>query len=286
MPTFIDRTENIFERLTVTKLDKIEKGVVFWFCRCVCRNILSVRGNSLVSGTTKSCGCLKDEKSYLQGKKFKTHGMTKTRFYQIWHNMKRRCLDSKMASYPNYGGRGVTVCERWLKFENFMEDMYLSYLEHVKQFGEKNISLDCIDSLGNYEFTNCKWSTWKIQQRNRRDSAKSENYDEHMYWKRKLLILVNDVIFRGNHFYNLFEQYVGCSAEEFKKYLEPQFLFGMTWNNHGRGLGKWQLDHIFGCNNFDLSKEGDRKKCFNYKNMRPMWYTEHRKKSVFRLTPV
>jgi hypothetical protein len=84
--------------------------------------------------------------------------------------MKKRCLLPTNGGYKNYGARGINVCERWLKFENFKEDMYESYLKHVEEFGEKNTSLDRIDVNGNYEPSNCRWVTLEEQNNNRNNN--------------------------------------------------------------------------------------------------------------------
>lgn len=92
-----------------------------------------------------------------------THGMSDTVTYRAWANMKRRCLSPKHPHYARYGGRGITICERWLTFVNFFEDM-----------GERpsdDLSLDRIDNDGNYEPGNCRWATWDQQANNRRKAA-------------------------------------------------------------------------------------------------------------------
>ena len=92
------------------------------------------------------------------------HGMCKTRFYQIWVNMKRRCNSPNDPWYSRYGGRGIKLL--WKSFEEFRDDMYKSYLEHCEEFGEKNTTIDRADNNGNYEKSNCRWATWTIQSRN------------------------------------------------------------------------------------------------------------------------
>lgn len=81
--------------------------------------------------------------------------------------MKRRCENPKHNEYHNYGAKGISVCDRWYVFENFMEDMYESYLEFEKEHGKDTASIDRIDSSKNYEPTNCKWATQLEQARNR-----------------------------------------------------------------------------------------------------------------------
>lgn len=100
------------------------------------------------------------------------HGLSYSRIYCIWHGMKARCLNSKSKKYNLYGGRGIKVCKRWLKFENFRDDMYASYLKHVKKFGQKNTSLDRINPNKGYSHKNCRWATCAEQRENRREIKK------------------------------------------------------------------------------------------------------------------
>lgn len=90
----------------------------------------------------------------------KKHGLSKHRLYPCWFNMMQRCFDENHKFYAYYGGRGITVCSEWLDVSNFINDMYPSFKE--------GLSLDRIDSYGNYEPSNCRWATKSIQSRNTR----------------------------------------------------------------------------------------------------------------------
>lgn len=123
---------------------------------------------NLKNGKTKSCGCYNRE---LISNLSTTHGMSKTRFYSEWKALRRRCYGKNQKSYVEYGARGIIVCDRWKdSFENFKEDMYESYLNHVAEFGEQNTSIDRIDVNGNYELSNVRWATWEEQANNKRDN--------------------------------------------------------------------------------------------------------------------
>lgn len=138
-----------------------KSGNVFWKCQCSCGNIRSVAGHRILRGESKRCNApLHTRKNPAN----KTHGMRYTKIYGVWKNMKIRCLNPKAQNFYLYGGRGITVCDRWIdRFENFHEDMKDGYAE--------GLHLDRIDVNGNYCKENCRWVTPQFNATNKRNTA-------------------------------------------------------------------------------------------------------------------
>lgn len=102
------------------------------------------------------------------------HGMSRTRFYTIWHGMKLRCNTPSATGYENYGGRGITICDNWNDFIDFKNDMHESYLKHVEEHGEKQTTIERINNEKGYSKLNCCWTTRKNQNFNRRHNYNNE----------------------------------------------------------------------------------------------------------------
>lgn len=158
-------------RLTVIKRTERPSNVKnkksYWLCKCDCGNEKVIIGTDLKSGGTQSCGCLMIERIKEANT---THGMTNTRFYTIWRNMLSRCENSLDDSFEYYGQRGIKVSNEWHIFENFMKDMYKSYISFENINGEKSPTIDRVNVNGDYEVSNCRWATILEQNRNKRNS--------------------------------------------------------------------------------------------------------------------
>lgn len=153
-----DLTGRRYGKLVVLGKHPVEQNTypkVRWCCVCDC-------GKEVVKSTqclksTLSCGCLQIERTVRANT---THGGTGTATHNAWRSMRNRCLNPAAEHYPGYGGRGITICERWGDYQNFLADM-------GPRPSNKH-SIDRIDNEGNYEPGNCRWATVKQQSRNRR----------------------------------------------------------------------------------------------------------------------
>lgn len=162
----IDLTGDKYGRLTALSRAENKAKKSAWNCVCECGNRKVVTSTHLRAGRVRSCGCLAAES---RGQARKTHGMTGTKPYKIWRSMIDRCYYPSQHAYPYYGGRGITICDRWLDFQNFYRDM-----------GDipEGMTIDRVDNEGNYEPDNCHWAT-------KTDQANNKRNNRMLTWKGK-----------------------------------------------------------------------------------------------------
>lgn len=177
MPAPIDITGQTFNRLTAIARVKGRR----WRFRCECGEEIVQDSAPVKNGNTKSCGCLSREITISRSTK---HGFAsrdcRHPLYDLWVGMKSRCLNPNHVAYPRYGGAGITVCDRWLSFSNFVSDM-----------GPRptGASLDRINGLKGYEPTNCRWANRTEQSENTCRNQYLEVDGERLtvsQWARKL----------------------------------------------------------------------------------------------------
>lgn len=189
-----DLSGHTYGKLTVIECVGIRNRYATWKCKCECGEVVEVRGTSLTNGHTTSCGCAQKEKV---SRLMKKHGLSGSRLYRIYQHMVGRCVNKNEAGYENYGGRGISVCDEWAQSFKSFSDWALSN-------GYKDdLTLDRIEVDGNYEPTNCRWVTQKIQANNTRTnriltySGESHTMSEWADITGLSYNLIDSRIFRG-----------------------------------------------------------------------------------------
>jgi len=151
-----DLTGQRFGKLTVIEFVGTRNKKAVFKCVCDCGNECEKTGTLLSTGKTRSCGCLAANNTDQT-----THGFSKTHLYGVWSTMKSRCCNPKSQHYKNYGARGISVCDEW-------KNDFIAFRAWALENGyEEGLTLDRIQTNGNYEPSNCRWTTQKIQCNNK-----------------------------------------------------------------------------------------------------------------------
>jgi hypothetical protein len=147
-----------FHKLTVIERSGIARnGKIKWLCRCDCGKEAIVVGTDLITGNTKSCGCYKNQ--MIRDRSF-LHGQSRKRIHNIWSNIDQRCNNSNNKSYRLYGAAGITLCESWNEFINFLDWSTINGYQET-------LTIDRKDNSKGYSPDNCRWVSMESQQRNR-----------------------------------------------------------------------------------------------------------------------
>lgn len=188
MSVLIDLTKRKFGKLVVVeRAENAKRNTTQWKCRCECGKIVTVRSCHLLSGHTQSCGCLSVETAKRLNTK---HGMHNTPTYNSWLSMIGRCNNPKATNYYNYGGRGITVCGKWLSFVGFFEDMGVR---------PKGLTIERKNNNLGYYKENCCWADCTTQCRNQRISKNNKTGIRGVWWnKARKKYLVNIRIGNNN----------------------------------------------------------------------------------------
>lgn len=174
MTKALDLVGQRFGRLVVIERAENNKwGQSRWRCKCDCGNEIVTTANSLTRGHSKSCGCYNLEKCIERLPVKRTHCLSRTPLYRSWILMKQRCFNSDRKDWMEYGGRGITICDEWLDSSKFFEWALVNGYK-------EGLTLDRIDTNGNYEPSNCRWATAKEQTRNRRNTVKTTFHGEEI----------------------------------------------------------------------------------------------------------
>lgn len=172
-----------YDGIRVISYSHTEGKHSYYLCECLhCGKQFTTRIDGVKSGHTTSCGCQNEEWMH-SGQMNRKHGMSNDRAYWVWAKIKSRCYNPKSHEYPNYGGRGIRMCDEWLDAEAFVTWAYASGYDKDAPKGE--CTLDRIDVNGDYEPSNCRWITNLEQQNNRRYHVTTE-YNGRRYTAAEL----------------------------------------------------------------------------------------------------
>lgn len=166
-----------FGRWTVLDLPPVKKrGAYRWLCECECGAVKAIRPWALRNNQSRSCGCLQRESVRKQPKLVK-HGRSASPEYRAWSAAKQRCFNVNHPAWPDYGGRGITMCQEWV-------DSFEAFFDHVGERPSSRHSIGRIDNNDHYEPGNVEWQTWREQNGNRRTTS-AQGKGRKWLWRGK-----------------------------------------------------------------------------------------------------
>ena len=205
--------------------DKDGKRFALWLCKCDCGGEKIVKQHTFVSGGVKSCGCLRN----MDYNNIIRHGKSRTRIYRAHNSMKQRCYNPKDQHYPDYGARGIKVCEYWLGKDGFLN----FYVWSMQNGYADNLTIDRIDVNGNYEPENCRWATVEQQVNNRRCTKRYDVNGETLLMKeitKKYHISESTLRIRMNK---------GMTMQEAIDYIRPKSKYSITYKGETKDVIEW-----------------------------------------------
>lgn len=214
-----------FGRLTAVSLAPYESGTeesARWKCLCDCGNEAIIVAKNLISGNTRSCGCLLPDILNERNKSNAVHNGSYDRLYCVWQGMKNRCYSVKNHAYKDYGGRGISVCDEWIGeggYDRFKSWAYSNGYDENAPRGK--CTLDRVDVNGNYEPSNCRWVSLLVQANNKRNIRMYElNGEEKPFsvWCREYDINPSLVRQRMKNYGWSFEKAVSTPPRKINKY--------------------------------------------------------------------
>lgn len=205
-----------------------EYAKVVWKCICDCGSVKEVLADCLLSGNTKSCGCLANEIKHRTDNKYKKHGLHNTRLHKIWDGMKMRCYNPNHEAYFRYGGRGIFICDEWLNDDNGFQNFYNWAM--LNDYSN-TLTLDRINNNKGYSPDNCKWSTNSEQQHNRNDNVIITNGNKTQYideWMKETGLSRGAIKWRLKHWGNTEKLFIPAIK---RKSPKQSGVKGVIWND-------------------------------------------------------
>ncbi len=212
--------ERFGKLIVVSRAENTQTGKRAWNCQCDCGGTTVTPTGDLRSGKARACACVRNEKtSNLK----RSHNLAGSKEYEAWANMVNRCTYKSNTHYADYGGRGITVCERWLKFENFIRD--------IGRMPSPNHTIERKDVNGNYCPENVVWLERRLQARNKRTSRRIE-------WNGRSMLLVEWAEYLGIKLTTLSSRF-RCMKLKPPELFAPECLIMITFKGETKRVSEW-----------------------------------------------